>query len=279
MAPMNKLTNAKRAQILGMLVEGMSLRSTSRLADVSINTVTKLLVDVGGACARFHDKNVRNVKTTRVECDEIWSFCYSKARNVATAKRQDLAWGDVWTWTAIDADSKLIVSYLIGGRDADYATAFMTDLRSRLANRVQLTTDGHKAYLSAVETAFEWAVDYAQLVKHYGPAPDTGPQRRYSPGECTGVSGNIISGQPDKKLVSTSYVERQNLTLRMGCRRFTRLTNAFSKKIENHGHAVALHMMYYNFGRIHKTLRVTSAMQAGVADRVWSLEEIAALAS
>jgi IS1 family transposase len=275
---MNRLPIAKRAQILGLLVEGNSLRATSRLADVSINTVTKLLVDVGKACADHHDAHVRELKARRVQCDEIWSFTYAKQKNVATAKRQDLAYGDTWTWTAMDADSRLMISYMVGGRDADYAMGLMDDLRSRIVDRMQLTTDGHKAYLEAVEGAFGGDVDYAMLVKIYGAAPDAG-QGRYSPAECTGARKTRIEGNPDPKHVSTSYVERQNLTMRMSMRRFTRLTNAFSKKIENHAHAVALHFMWYNFGRIHKSLRVTPAIQAGISDHVWTLEELASLAN
>jgi IS1 family transposase len=275
---MNRLDIKRRAQILGLLVEGNSLRATSRLADVSINTVTKLLVDVGKACAEHHDQHVRGLKARRVQCDEIWSFTYAKQKNVAGAKRQDLAYGDTWTWTAMDADSRLMISYMVGGRDAEYAMGLMDDLRSRVVDRMQLTTDGHKAYLDAVEGAFGGDVDYAMLVKIYGAAPDAS-QGRYSPAECTGARKTRIEGNPDPKHVSTSYVERQNLTMRMSMRRFTRLTNAFSKKIENHAHAVALHFMWYNFGRIHKSLRVTPAIQAGISDHVWTLEELASLAN
>lgn len=274
---MNKLTTQKRAQILGMLCEGMSLRATSRLADVSINTVTKLLVDVGTACAEYQDRVLRDLPCKRVQVDEIWSFTYAKAKNVKTAKAAPEGAGDTWTWTAIDADSKLIVSWLVGGRDAGYANEFMQDVASRLANRVQLTSDGHAPYLSAVEDAFGADVDYATLVKIYGNAPEG--QRRYSPAICTGARKQRIEGDPDPKHVNTSFVERQNLTMRMHMRRFTRLTNGFSKKVENHAHAVALHFMFYNFCRIHKTLRVTPAMQAGVADHVWTLEDIASLAN
>lgn len=273
---MNRLSTQRQAQILGMLVEGMSLRATSRLSGASINTVTKLLVDVGKACQAYHDEHVRNLTTKRVQVDEIWSFVYAKQKNVAAAKRLDLAYGDVWTWTAIDADSKLVVSWLVGGRDSDYAIAFMDDVAKRLSNRVQLTSDGHKAYLEAVEGAFGGDIDYAMLVKLYGTAPESA-KGRYSPAECIGARKTSIEGNPDPIHVSTSYAERQNLTMRMHMRRFTRLTNAFSKKVGNHAHAVALHFMYYNFVRIHKTLRVTPAMAVGVTGRLWELEDIVRL--
>jgi len=272
---MNRLPLAKRAQIIGLLCEGMSLRAASRLADVSINTVTKLLVDVGCAAAAYHDKTVRNLPCKRVQVDEIWSFVYSKQKNVSTAKRQDLAYGDVWTWTALCADTKLIPTWMVGGRDADYAKGFIADLADRLANRVQLTSDGHKPYLQAVEDAFGADVDYAMLVKIYGQSVEA--EKRYSPAECIGCTKTKITGNPNPDHISTSYSERNNLTIRMHSRRFTRLTNAFSKKVENHAHAVALHVLFYNFARIHKTLRVTPAMAAGISDHVWSLEEIAAL--
>ena len=273
---MNKLPLAKRILILNMLVEGSSMRSVSRVADVSINTVTKMLVDAGEACAKFHDENVRGVTASRVQCDEIWSFVYSKEKNVETAKAAPQGAGDVWTWTALDADSKLIVSYFVGDRSGQSAIALMDDLRSRLENRVQLTTDGHKAYLEAVEGAFGGDVDYAQLIKLYGEAPES-MKGRYSPAECTGIKKTKVEGNPDMAHVSTSYVERQNLNMRMGMRRFTRLTNAFSKKLENHIHTLALYFMFYNFVRIHKTLRTSPAMAAGITDRLWSMEEIAAL--
>jgi IS1 family transposase len=273
---MRVLPIEKRVQIIQLLVEGNSMRSIERIVGCSINTVTKLLEDAGAACVAYHDANVRNLKSKRVECDEIWSFCYAKQKNVPAAQAAPEGAGDAWTWTAIDADSKLIVAYLVGGRDAEYANEFMLDLKDRLSNPVQLTTDGHKAYLKAVEKAFDWNVDYAQLIKSYGAAPD-GAKGRYSPANCTGIKKVKISGDPDVKKVSTSYVERQNLTMRMHMRRFTRLTNGFSKKIENHLNAVALHFMYYNFAKIHKTLRVTPAMEAGISDHVWSFEEIAGL--
>ena len=273
---MNKLPLAKRVQILSMLCEGSSMRSISRVADVSINTVSKLLVDAGTACARFHDEQVRNVSAKRVQCDEIWSFTYAKAKNVASAKAAPEDAGDTWTWTALDADSKLIVSYLVGGRDSGYAHEFMQDVADRLANRVQLTTDGHKAYLEAVEGAFGCDVDYAQLVKLYGAVPESA-KGRYSPAECIGARKVPVEGKPDMALVSTSYVERQNLTMRMQMRRFTRLTNGFSKKFENHAHMVALYTVWYNFVKMHKTLRMTPAMAAGVSDRLWSMEDVAAM--
>lgn len=273
---MNTLPIAKRTQIINLLVEGMSMRAVSRVADCSINTVTKLLEDVGAACAVYQDQHIRGVKSKRVQCDEIWGFCYSKEKNVAPADKGVLGYGDVYTWTGMDADSKLMVSYMVGRRDADYANAFMEDLASRLATRVQLTTDGHKPYLEAVEGAFGCDIDYAMLVKHYGPGSTT-DQRRYSPSEFVSAEQRVITGNPDMAKVSTSYVERQNLTMRMGMRRLTRLTNGFSKKVKNLEHAVSLHFMHYNFARIHKTLRVTPAMEAGISDHVWTIQEIAEL--
>jgi IS1 family transposase len=271
---MNKLPHAKRTQILAMLCEGSSMRSISRVADVSINTVSKILVEAGEACLILHDETVRNVKASRIQCDEIWSFCHAKQKNVAAAKAAPEGAGDVWTWTAIDADSKLIVSYYVGDRSGQSAMCLMDDLQARLANRVQLTTDGHKAYLEAVEGAFGGDVDFAQLVKLYGPTI-TAPGR-YSPAECIGAKKLAVEGNPDIKHVSTSYVERQNLTMRMSMRRFTRLTNAFSKKLDNHIHALALYFVFYNFTRIHKTLRMSPAMAAGVTDRLWSLDDVIA---
>ena len=272
---MNKLTIEERARILHLLCEGMSIRAITRTTGASKNTVAKLLIDAGKACAAYHDANVRDVKAARVQVDEIWSFTYAKQKNVATAKAAPDQAGDTWTWTALDADSKMILSYFVGGRDGECAMWFMDDLAARLANRVQLTSDGHKAYLEAVEGAFGCDVDYAMLVKMYGPSI-TAPGR-YSPAECTGARKTRITGNPEFKDVSTSYVERSNLTMRMHMRRFTRLTNAFSKKVENHAHAVALHMMYYNYVRIHKTLRVTPAMAAGMTDRLWEIADIAML--
>lgn len=271
---MNKLPLAKRVQILSMLCEGSSMRSISRVTDVSINTVTKLLVDAGETCLALHDELVRDVRASRIQCDEIWSFCYAKEKNVEKAKAAGEDAGDVWTWTALDADTKLIVSYFVGDRSGQSAIALMDDLRARLENRVQITTDGHKAYLEAVEGAFGGDVDYAQLIKLYGDVPEA-HKGRYSPADCTGIKKNRVEGSPDMKHVSTSYVERQNLNMRMGMRRFTRLTNAFSKKLENHIHALALYFMFYNFVRIHKTLKVTPAMAAKVTDRLWSMEDIA----
>jgi IS1 family transposase len=275
---MNRLSLAKRVQILGCLTEGMSMRATSRLCDVSINTVTKLLVDVGTACEAYQLDKLVNIKAQRIQCDEIWCFVGAKEKNVPWQRKGRFGNGDVYTWVALDADSKLVVSWLVGRRSAKYAHAFMNDVAARLANRVQLTTDGHHAYLDAVEDAFSGSIDYAMLVKLYD-GGNIKDERRYSPAVCTGAIRNPISGNPDSDHISTSYVERQNLTMRMQIRRFTRLTNAFSKKVENHAHAVALHYMFYNFARIHKTLRVTPAMQAGISDHVWALEEIAALAN
>lgn len=274
---MNKLPPAKRAQIIGMLVEGMSLRATSRLADCSINTVTKLLVDVGTACGEYQDKALRGLSCKRIQCDEIWAFVYAKAKNAPAEMRAAGQAGDLWTWTAIDADTKLMVSWMVGHRTAGAAKVFAADLVERLAKRVQLTTDGNKLYLDAVEDAFAANVDYAMLQKLYGKVGSSTPERKYSPGECCGTIKGTVCGSPDDAHINTSYVERANLTMRMGMRRFTRLTNGFSKKVENHAHAVALHFMYYNFGRVHKTLRVTPAMEARISDHVWTLEEIAGL--
>jgi IS1 family transposase len=252
------------------------MRAISRITGVSINTVTKLLEDAGAACAAYHDEHVRNVKARRIQCDEIWAFCYSKAKNVVTAKAAPAGAGDVWTWTAIATESKLIVSYLSGGRDGEYAMALMDDLRSRLANRVQLTTDGHRAYLEAVEGAFGDDIDFAQLVKLYGDAPES-MKGRYSPAECIGTRNTKITGNPDRDHVSTSYVERQNLTMRMSMRRFTRLTNAHSKKLANHHHAQALYFMFYNFARMNQAVRMSPAMAAGIETRLWEMKDIAEL--
>lgn len=273
---MNKLPIEKRVQIINLLVEGSSLRATSRIADVSINTVTKLLVDVGRACQKFHEEKVVGITSRRIQADEIWSFVYSKEKNVPSGMEDEA--GDVWTWTAIDADSKLIVSWLVGDRDADSANVFMNDVASRLTNRVQLTTDGLHAYLEAVTDSFGSQIDFAMLQKIYAKSGNAGSaEKKYSPAECTGCKKTTISGNPDPKHISTSYVERQNLTMRMHMRRFTRLTNAFSKKIENHCYAIALHFVYYNFVKQHKTLRVTPAMAAGLTKRFMSLEDIVRL--
>lgn len=240
------------------------------MADVSINTVTKLLVDLGTTCAKHHDEHVRNVQAKRIQADEIWCFVGAKAKNVPEAKKGE--WGDIWTWTALDADTKLMISYTVGPRNPQMAFAFMGDVASRVTGQPQLTTDGLYWYPHAVERAFGIDVDYAVLQKHF--AGEGGKTGRYSPGYITGVTTEVIKGDPDPRHISTSFVERQNLTMRMGMRRFTRLTNGFSKKAENHAHAVAVHYAHYNFAKVHKTLRVTPAMQAGLSDHVWSIEEI-----
>ena len=270
---MNKLKTETRIQILNMLVEGCSMRSISRTTGVSINTVSKLLVDAGEACAKYHDEKVWGIQSQRVQVDEIWSFVYAKQKNVIKAKSAPEGAGDAWTWTAIDADSKLIISYLIGGRDSEYALEFMQDVSNRLANRVQLTSDGHKAYLNAVEDVFGLDVDYAQLVKLYGKAPESS-KGRYSPSEYLKSQPTIITGNPDPLKISTSFAERQNLTMRMSMRRFTRLTNGFSKKLENHIHMLSLYFVHYNFCRIHKTLRVTPAMESGLISEVKDMKWI-----
>lgn len=274
---MNKLTQAKRVQIISALVEGNSVRSTCRMTGAAKGTVLKLLVDLGKACAAYQDRTLRNLTCKKIQCDEIWSFCYAKEKNVPEELKGKLGVGDVWTWTAIDADTKLIVSYLVGERSGVYAGKFIDDLASRLAHRVQLTTDGLRTYLTAVENAFGSEVDYAMLDKIYSTPPREG-QARYSPAECCGTRKIKVNGNPDMSQVSTSFVERQNLTMRMSMRRMTRLTNGFSKKLENQAHAVALHFMHYNFARVHQTLRVTPAMEAGIADHVWSMEELVDLA-
>jgi IS1 family transposase len=271
---MNRLPIGKRAQIIQMMVEGASLRSTTRMADVSINTVTKLLLDVASAAHAYHDAAVRNVRCKRLSCDEIWCFVGGKNK-VATPAQKANGWGDVWTWTAIDSDTKLCVSYLVGGRDGWWAAEFMNDVASRVQGRVQLTADAHRPYLEAVEGAFGADIDYAVLQKIFGASDE--PEERYSPAKCIATDMKVISGDPDPAHVSTSYVERQNPTMRMSMRRFTRLTNGFSKKVENHAAAVALHFIHYNFARVRKTLRITPAMAAGISDHVWSYEEIAGL--
>lgn len=273
---MNKLPIEKRIQILSMLCEGSSMRAISRVADVSLNTVTKLLVDAGKACAEFHNKAVRNVAAKRVQADEIWSFCYAKDKTLRYAKAAPEGAGSAWTWTGIDPETKLIISCLVGGRDAAYAMEFMEDLRSRLATRVQLSTDGHKPYLVAVESAFGDEIDYAQLVKIYG-APSDNPEIRYSPAPFLRSKKTIVTGNPDESLVSTSHVERSNLSFRMHMRRFTRLTNGHSKKLENHCHMVALYTVWYNFVRVNSAIRVSPAMAAGLVQRLWSMADIVAL--
>lgn len=252
------------------------MRSISRIVDVSINTVTKLLIDAGTACAEYQHEHLRNLTCNKIQCDEIWSFCYSKDKNVPEDKRGKFGYGDIYTWTAICADSKLVPSFFIGTRDLESAKVFMNDLASRMKHRVQLTTDGHKAYVEAVEGAFGSEIDFSQLIKLYG-VERIEAEARYSPAKCIGAKKQRVTGNPDDKYVSTSYVERQNLTMRMSMRRFTRLTNGFSKKVDNHFFALALYFMYYNFCRIHKTLRITPAMAAGVTDRLWEIEDIIAL--
>ena len=275
---MNRLTTAERAKVVSVLVEGNSLRATARITGFARMTVEKLLRELGAACAAFHDATVRGLKSQRVQCDEIWSFVGAKQKNVPEAKRNE--WGDCWTWTAIDADSKLMIGYRVGPRTPAMAYDFMGDVAGRLANRVQLTTDGLSLYLNAVDYAFSVDIDYAILVKHYGTiAGSQSAAARYSPAKITGSKRAIVSGDPSPRHISTSYVERQNLTMRMHMRRFTRLTNGFSKKIEMHAHSVALHFAYYNFCKIHQTLRVTPAMEAGISDHVWSLDELVALLS
>src|SRR6202171_966427 len=270
---MNRLPIAKRTHILNLLVEGNSLRAASRIADVSINTVYKLAIDAGEACSAYQDQAFRNLPCKRIQLDEIWSFVYAKQRAVPFAKKAPGTAGDVWTWVAICADTKLVPSWRVGDRSGATAIEFVCDLSRRLANRVQLTSDGHRAYLEAVEAAFGADVDYAQLVKLYGASSDSA-KGRYSPAECCGAIKTPIEGKPDPKHISTSYAERSNLTMRMRMRRFTRLTNAFSKKVENHAAAIALHTMYYNFVRIHQTLRVTPAMAAGVTKKLWEVSDI-----
>jgi IS1 family transposase len=272
---MNKLDTAKRTQIVAALVEGCSIRSTVRMTGASKNTIAKLLVELGAACADYLDKHLVNLNSKRIQCDEIWSFVGAKDKNVPLSRKDEYGIGSAWTWVAIDAETKLICSWMVGKRDPGCATEFIQDLAGRLAHRVQLTTDGLKIYLNAVADGFGSDIDYAMLVKVYGNDPEG--EKRYSPAICTGCKKQNKIGNPDAAHVSTSYVERQNLTMRMSMRRFTRLTNAFSKKIDNHVAMVALHVAYYNFCRIHQTLRITPAMEAGIANHVWSLEELIAL--
>ncbi len=275
MVSMNRLSIEKRTRILGALVEGMSIRATVRMTGHSKNTIAKLLVDVGRACAEYQDAVLTDLPCTELQCDEIWSFVGMKDKNVPEDKQGEFGYGDVWTFTAIDSDTKLVPSWLVGERTADCAWLFMHDLVSRLRARVQLTTDGYRPYISAVRDAFGDGIDFGVLVKYYGVAP--GQDRRYSPAVCTGTDKRTVRGNPDPDKISTSYVERQNLTMRMYMRRFTRLTNAFSKKIENHEAAVALHFMYYNFSRKHQTLGTTPAIAAGITNHAWTIREIAEL--
>lgn len=270
---MNKLNAEERRRVVAALVEGNSLRAVTRMTGVHRTTIIKLLCDLGRVCSEYQDKAFRNLPCKRLQCDEIWAFVGAKEKNCTPEMKQE-GFGDIWTWVALDADTKLVPAWFVGSRDAGAAYHFIHDLKRRLANRVQLTTDGHGAYLYAVEDAFGSEVDYAQLVKIYGAAQD---DTRYSPAQCMGARKTVITGDPVYDHVSTSYVERQNLTMRMSMRRFTRLTNGFSKKVENHECAIALHFMYYNFCRIHQTLRVTPAMESGVADHVWSIDELIGL--
>ena len=274
---MNRLNKEEMVRVVACLVEGNSLRATVRMTGVHRTTIQKLLVELGAACSEYQDKAFRNLKCQRIQCDEIWSFCYAKDKNVPEELKGKHGIGSVWTWVALDPDTKLVPCWFVSSRDASAAYHFMHDLSGRLANRVQLTTDGHKAYLTAVEDAFGADIDFAQLQKIYGVAPVDNAEIRYSPAQCMGARRAIISGRPDHRHISTSHTERQNLTMRMQMRRFTRLTNAFSKKIENHEAAIALHYMHYNFARVHQTLRVTPAMEAGIADHVWNLGEIVGL--
>jgi IS1 family transposase len=272
---MKRLSQTDRVRVISALVEGCSIRAIVRMTGVAKNTVAKLLLDLGEVCAEYHDKHVRNVKCNRIQADEIWSFVGMKQKNVPEPLRTEFGYGDVWTWVAIESQTKLVVSYMVGLRDGGYATEFMQDVAARLANRVQLTSDGHRAYLDAVEDAFGGDIDYARLVKLYG--AERAGEARYTPAACIETRTNTISGDPDPRHVSTSYVERQNLTMWMSMRRFTRLTNAFSKKVEYLEYAVAIHYLYYNFVRLHQTLRVTPAMEAGLSDHVWEIEELVAL--
>lgn len=279
---MNRLSGAERAQIIRALVEGNSIRSTARMTGAARNTITTLLVQLGAAAAAYQDRVLRNLPSSRIECDEIWAFCYAKAKNVPEDKRGQFGYGDVWTWVAIDPDTKLVPSWLVGMRDLADCKAFIADLGSRLAHRVQITTDGYRPYLDAIEIEFGRDVDYAQLVKEYAvvASEDASPTaRRYSPNEVISQDIRVITGSPDPERISTSYIERNNLTMRMGMRRFTRLTNGFSKKVENHAATVSLHFMHYNFARPHSALgkNRTPAMAASVTDHVWTCEEIAAL--
>lgn len=276
---MNKLKQERKVQVVKALVEGNGINSTVRMTGVAKNTILKLLAELGSACLKYQDENLRDLKLNRIQCDEIWEFCYAKEKNIPEDKKGQFGYGDVWTFVAIDAETKLIPAWLVGLRDIIHAKEFINDLKDRLANRVQITTDGHKMYLWAVEDAFGSDVDFAQLVKLYGAEPET--EKRYSPANCVAIEKHTIQGKPDPKHISTSYIERQNLTMRMSMRRFTRLTNGFSKKVENHMYAVALHFMFYNFAKAHKSLANpyprTPAMAAGISDHIWTTEEIVRL--
>jgi IS1 family transposase len=272
---MNQLSNEDRDKVVACLVEGNSIRATVRLTRIAKNTIVKLLVELDAACAEYQCEVFRDLPCKRLQVDEIWSFCYCKDNNVPKAMKGQFGYGDVWTFTAICADTKLVPCWRVGQRDGENAKEFMADVAARLSTRVQLTTDGHKMYLEAVDSAFGDEIDFAQLIKFYGPEPD--PEKRYSPAQCIGEEKKKINGKPDMKQVSTSYVERQNLSMRMGIRRFNRLTNAFSKKVQNHETAIALFYMYYNFIRVHQILRVTPAMVAGITDRLWEISDIVAL--
>jgi IS1 family transposase len=274
---MNKLSLETRAKILGMLVEGMSMRAVSRIADVSINTVTKLLIDAGHAATAFHDLTVRGLTVKQLQCDEIWAFCQAKRVNVASMKKPSLQAGDVWTFTALDRDTKLIVSWFSGDRDYRNTRAFLNDTASRIVSPVQISTDGMSAYSAEMSDAFGWDASYGQVQKVFSSTPDKGPSRKYSPGIVVAQSKDVIFGAPDHAMISTSHVERQNLNIRMGNRRFTRLTNAFSKKLENHSHSLAVYFFHHNFCRIHKGLRVTPAMAAGVTDELMEMGHLVRL--
>jgi IS1 family transposase len=273
---MNRLSISRQSQTVSALVDGSSINATCRMTGIAKHTVLKLLKDLGCSAASYHDSHVRSLRVHRLQCDEIWSFVGAKMKNTS-AEKVEQGWGDVWTWTAIDADTKLIVSYTLGQRGADTTHEFMQDVALRISNRIQLTTDGHRVYADAVENAFGADIDYAMLVKIYGASNDS-PESRYSPATCIGCRTGVLAGNPDPKHISTSFVERQNLSMRMGMRRFTRLTNGFSKKLENHGHMVALYFMHYNFCRVHKTLRVTPAMEAVLTEHAWEIEELIGLA-
>jgi IS1 family transposase len=274
---MNKLSPEARAKILSMLVEGMSMRAVSRIADVSINTVTKLLIDAGNAAEAFHDMTVVNLKVSQLQCDEIWAFCQAKQRNRETMKRPSMQAGDVWTFTALDSDTKMIVSWFSGARDSASTNAFLRDTSNRIVGPVQVNTDGFQAYTNAVSENFGWDASHAQVQKVFSSTPDKGPSRKYSPGVVVGMSKDVIFGAPDHAKISTSHVERQNLNIRMGNRRFTRLTNGFSKKLENHSHSLAVYFFHHNFCRIHKGLRLTPAMASGVTDELMDMSHLVRL--